>query len=89
MSEVLDKLQHKLSQAGQALSLLDRIGGDVMWACDFCEVAEITEALEQLQQAISDAESTVEEQQSFLEDEVERCENEIARFEGELAENYG
>lgn len=81
---MLEDIKFKIKQSEEAKSLLDRIGGDVMWACDFCKVNEITEALEEIQSVISDAEDRVDHIQNTLEEELEHYEKKIARFEEEL-----
>ena len=81
---LLQEAEYKLQQLKEAIDLLDRIGGDVDWAIDFCNFPSINEHLSSCSYALNDAHSELEEMYDRLEDEIESHKNDKAVSEAEF-----
>lgn len=75
-TNLLEQALAKQTQLKEALNLLDRVGGDIDWALDFCEYDSIKEHLSPLSYAISDAADELEGELDKLEECMESYETE-------------
>lgn len=77
MSEtLLEQAQAKQKQLEEALALLDRIGGDIDWALDFCEYESIDEHLTPVSYAIAEAHEEIEQELETLLESIESYQTE-------------
>ena len=68
---LLDEANNKLKELEEAMALLDRLGGDIDWALDFCNYESINEHLSPLSYAIGEAHEEIEEMYERLSEEIE------------------
>lgn len=85
----LKDLEIKEKQYGEALSLLDRIAGDVMYAIDFCCVHEIKQELENVLEMITAAEYGIGADSDENEEELERVRATASNLKQQLDEVTG
>lgn len=84
----VEKVQHKLKQLNEAVSLLEEMSDRLAWADDFSHYGSIREALDTPYNAVERAKEELEEEIEVIESQIEELKEKKAFAEAEVEQNF-
>lgn len=78
-----EKVQLKLKELKEALSVVENVEDKVIWACDFASFPIISHLLNPIADAASEVRDNLEDEISYLQDQIDDYEFKLAVFEKE------
>lgn len=79
----MSKVEHKIKQLNEAISVCEKIENQVSWATDFADFRSISYALDPILEIVDECRTNLEEQLDQLEEEISSYEYKKFVFEKE------